>query len=391
MKKLYLLIFAAVLAVNISAQDLGGSPKTRHQMAEFVEPAQHPNIDYSARKSLRRVKSKIQMPDPINVQEIQGVYIFHFLGYVGGDIEPTHYSCGEMNIIATGDNTVKIGPFYWNVYFDGVFDAATHTITISKDQAQPILNQTSVKLNLFATDINTMERDDVLLQIDAANHMIYWESSTQIAEIAQVGSDVPALSAMGLYIDYANTYMMSYDIEGSRLVGPYRSWLWVEPVDGQRDQISVSNFCDLSTLYPMTLTVNNDNRTATATNAQGFFRGNDLYLWSLDENDAPVSRTLTFDAGIYNVPGDDEANERNLMALTIPAAGAMLHDKSDGLLYADIQIIMPFDPFSTGVNDIEADDNAPVEYFNLQGVRVDNPGHGLYIMRKGNSTSKVIL
>ena len=114
-------------------------------------------------------------------------------------------------------------------------------------------------------------------------------------------------------------------------------------------------------------------------------------MWSLDENDAPVSRTLTFDAGIYNVPGDDEANERNLMALTIPAAGAMLHDKSDGLLYADIQIIMPFDPFSTGVNDIEADDNAPVEYFNLQGVRVDNPGHGLYIMRKGNSTSKVIL
>lgn len=38
-----------------------------------------------------------------------------------------------------------------------------------------------------------------------------------------------------------------------------------------------------------------------------------------------------------------------------------------------------------------ATDNAPAEYFNLQGVRVENPSSGLYIVRRGHKVSKVIL
>lgn len=38
--------------------------------------------------------------------------------------------------------------------------------------------------------------------------------------------------------------------------------------------------------------------------------------------------------------------------------------------------------------EIISDDNAPVEYFNLQGIRVAEPMNGLYIVRKGNKTSK---
>lgn len=48
------------------------------------------------------------------------------------------------------------------------------------------------------------------------------------------------------------------------------------------------------------------------------------------------------------------------------------------------------DDFS-GILDIEADSNAPVEYFNLQGIRVDNPTPGLYIRRQGTKTEKVIV
>lgn len=36
-------------------------------------------------------------------------------------------------------------------------------------------------------------------------------------------------------------------------------------------------------------------------------------------------------------------------------------------------------------------DNAPAEYYTIEGIRVANPGHGLYIVRKGNKVSKVIL
>lgn len=46
----------------------------------------------------------------------------------------------------------------------------------------------------------------------------------------------------------------------------------------------------------------------------------------------------------------------------------------------------------SSISEIYIDDNdAPIEYYNLQGIRVVNPSHGLYIMRQGHRTSKVIL
>ncbi len=46
---------------------------------------------------------------------------------------------------------------------------------------------------------------------------------------------------------------------------------------------------------------------------------------------------------------------------------------------------------SSAITDITVDENAPVEYFNLQGIRVDNPENGLYIKRQGNNVTKVLV
>lgn len=43
------------------------------------------------------------------------------------------------------------------------------------------------------------------------------------------------------------------------------------------------------------------------------------------------------------------------------------------------------------VNAAVAESDAPVEYYNLQGVRVDNPQPGIYIRRRGSKVSKVLL
>lgn len=45
----------------------------------------------------------------------------------------------------------------------------------------------------------------------------------------------------------------------------------------------------------------------------------------------------------------------------------------------------------SSVNEIAADENAPVEYYNLQGVRVANPANGLFIVKQGNKVSKRII
>lgn len=51
-----------------------------------------------------------------------------------------------------------------------------------------------------------------------------------------------------------------------------------------------------------------------------------------------------------------------------------------------------FVPDQSAIDNIVADDaNAPVEYFNLQGVKVQNPENGLYIKRQGKTVEKVVI
>ena len=45
----------------------------------------------------------------------------------------------------------------------------------------------------------------------------------------------------------------------------------------------------------------------------------------------------------------------------------------------------------TGVEETMVDANAPVEYYNLQGVKVSNPENGIFIKRQGAKATKVVL
>ena len=45
----------------------------------------------------------------------------------------------------------------------------------------------------------------------------------------------------------------------------------------------------------------------------------------------------------------------------------------------------------TGVEGVEFDENAPVEYYNLNGVKVENPTNGTFIKVQGNKTAKVYI
>ena len=45
----------------------------------------------------------------------------------------------------------------------------------------------------------------------------------------------------------------------------------------------------------------------------------------------------------------------------------------------------------SGIENVIVEDDETVEYYNLQGVRVENPERGLYIKRQGNKVTKVIL
>ena len=45
----------------------------------------------------------------------------------------------------------------------------------------------------------------------------------------------------------------------------------------------------------------------------------------------------------------------------------------------------------TGVADVAVDANVPVEYYNLQGVKVANPENGIFVKKQGGKATKVVL
>ncbi|MDE5554908.1 MAG: hypothetical protein K2J10_06970, partial [Muribaculaceae bacterium] len=46
----------------------------------------------------------------------------------------------------------------------------------------------------------------------------------------------------------------------------------------------------------------------------------------------------------------------------------------------------------SGIESVTNDNNdAPVEYFNLQGLRVNEPSNGIFIRRQGNKVTKVLV
>lgn len=78
-----------------------------------------------------------------------------------------------------------------------------------------------------------------------------------------------------------------------------------------------------------------------------------------------------------------------------PVTVLLRNNKATELLVQGIKIMTYTQteyPGGSGVNDIIADDaNAPVEFFNMQGVKVSGDEPGLYIRRQGAKVSKVIL
>ena len=74
--------------------------------------------------------------------------------------------------------------------------------------------------------------------------------------------------------------------------------------------------------------------------------------------------------------------------------GTWYTNAAPAVLAADTEYNLPtlYKKIGAGVANVAvADENAPVEYFNLQGVRVANPENGLYIRRQGNTVTNVLV
>lgn len=130
----------------------------------------------------------------------------------------------------------------------------------------------------------------------------------------------------------------------------------------------------------------------------------DVYQLRLTYNKEVSGTNLAIDDFTVNYSSPGKAPLTNYNAVSTGGATSMLVDdlekgktyyftvvavNDEGEKSVNSNEIM-VDLSTTGVEEINIDNNAPVEYYNLQGIRVENPGIGIYLRRQGSHVEKVI-
>ena len=85
-----------------------------------------------------------------------------------------------------------------------------------------------------------------------------------------------------------------------------------------------------------------------------------------------------------------ESNELELWLLESGQAKVKLKALSNGKS-TEKEVLLLTENEITAIDEIADDYNAPIEYYNMQGIKVETLSNGIYLMRKGNRTTKVVL
>lgn len=127
---------------------------------------------------------------------------------------------------------------------------------------------------------------------------------------------------------------------------------------------------------------------------KGTETGSELYEVAVQGNRKRTAEGLSFLADMTTDDnGTIEFDESTQLLTWTPA-------KTGGVCYLDARegayiesITVEYRGAGAGVDNVAVENNtdAPVEYYNIQGVRVSNPEKGLYIRRQGTKVNKIVI
>ncbi|MDE6416833.1 MAG: hypothetical protein K2K68_07395 [Duncaniella sp.] len=326
------------------------------------------------------------------------------------------------------DNSVYIENFWYDNVLAGVYDPAAGTITIPRTQTFPVNTQSGpVETCVYVINMDTMTASDLVLKVDAEKRMLYWEPA--------VGADnfydetllfgAPTYNGSNIFdqmfdcnLNMINCVGYSWvtDDNGEFILGqdgqpasyPYYSYATVDHAAGT---LTIDNFLDFNPFVgeggsfgtPIVFNIDKEAQAVTATNQNIPFQisASETLPFVLNGIDLENEEFVLTDE--FMMMGDEQALESGAIVTDLQNIGvgaalyAEYNGRTIGMEYFMVEYII-FDAVFTGNDDagiadvvVDNNENAPVEYFNLQGVRVENPAAGLYIRRQGNKSTKVLV
>ncbi len=430
MKKFYAFLTAAFVGtLMVSAASRVSEVKPNAAISHDFKASTEMTATQVAVMEKKSAKKAPAAKAPATAAEVTGEYLFKAYARnfdaATNDL-PSSYWMNESvpYVEVSADNSVIIEGL-WDATFNvtGTFDPENGTITIPYTQkvTVPTSQTSTLDLNIYVIDFETLTPKDLVLVADVANRELTWTP-------ADDGSSYLETLLIGTY-GYTNgskIYDQMFDCTFDR-INAIMDWAvldengdpvvddngdaqyettYVYAVKNAEGKVEISNFLDFYPFtngdagcfgYPITLDVNKDEQTITATNQKIEFSAKNSFR-VCGVNDEMM---FNYDAPEVVFYGEEQTLESGAVITVFytPVVGILLvdGDKMYGGDYYEVELLMLEPVFTgeeqSGIANVIADDNAnaPVEYFNLQGIRVENPTTGIYVRRQGSNVTKVLV
>ena len=379
MKKFYALLAAlAVTASAFAAVQRGADARVRMMPRSLVANPIAENLAIVPGVASANAPAIAAIAPAADAADAVGYYKAVFT-----DADGTYYHYTSLE--ATGENAVIInGLYYYDAKVPATVDAASGDLVIPSYSVVYDGGDYTVFIAAVSDDASSLLSDDIVLA-NAGNGS--YTCSQYVGYIIEYqGSNQLTAAFTFDYLertDEINTRVLTdvyeYDSSYGYTTYTYEQTLYCYALLDD-DTVIISDFC-FEDANDLVINLDRDNHTATLP-IQEWFTGEYGGVSYTD-----VITGISSSGSCYDLEGTYSGN-----TITFTGDWCATDFEYIDFLANGCTFILPFDLDGAGVSDIAVDGNAPVEYYNLQGVRIANPEAGsICIRRQGSTASKVLV
>ena len=420
MKKFYAFVCAVVVALTASAGPIDFAPKAKKDITKLELSTKSFKTNLTNAKRVKRA-SRISANDAA----LEGDKMYLEESYSFGPNEDQTAAKGwqidgSVTLRRAEDGTYTIENFFSQGInlTGGVYDAAESTLTFEPQVVASGLTDMGAEFeSVMAVIVDNydefIEDHPIVFDVDIPNRNLFYMCDTD-----EEGNATNCLGLACMDKDNEKVGFMDWlamidlnQVNGMSAFGYYNSnkepvqeqtLVYNEVVDGN---LVTTGLFGAGFGYPVTFTLNQETNTAVADNqvvtalGDGSGASYDFMFYNLvfTEDSTKVSVGEPVETFAI-IPQEDAEGVMTYIYKDYTFVGTPYNGQwaplFDGGIIYDFQLLYVGDIFDpTGIHDVQLDKNtnAPVEYYNLQGIRVNEPTKGgIYIRRQGNVSTKIM-
>ena len=420
MKKFYAFVCAVVVALTASAGPIDFAPKAKKDITKLELSTKSFKTNLTNAKRVKRA-SRISANDAA----LEGDKMYLEESYSFGPNEDQTaakgwQTDGSVILRRAEDGTYTIENFFSQGInlTGGVYDAAESTLTFEPQVVASGFTDMGAEFeSIMAVIVDNydefIEDHPIVFDVDIPNRNLFYMCDT---DEEGYGTNCLGLACMDKdnekvgFLDWLAMIDLNqvngmcafrYDNGNDELVQE-QNLVYNEVVEGN---LVTTGLFGVGFGYPVTFTLNQETNTAVADNqvvvkmGDGTGASHDFMFYNLIFNEDSTGVSVGEPVETFEIIPQEGAEGimtyiyKDFTVVCTPYNGQMAPLVDGGIIYG-FQILYVGDIFDpTGIHDVQLDKNtnAPVEYYNLQGVRVSEPTKGgIYIRRQGNVSTKIM-